>query len=326
MHSEPTLHRLESLSPRAFQHPADRAATTALGQVPGLDTAIRRLTEFRYERALRQSLLANAVEVGPRQLPEMWEIYDRALRTLDMPETYGLYVTQYPLANAVAIGTRKPVIVLSSQLATLLEPDELWAVLGHELGHILCDHVGKQTALLLLLQLGGGLPVLPGLPLRAVRSALLEWSRAAELSADRAGALACRDALASCRALMVLAAGLPSARLDLNAFLKQASAYEDWDSGWDRVMRLLAERQSTHPFSVRRVAALTEWVHSGEYDRILGGHYVKRGADDLRADAGAAYEHYVNRFWSIVQEAGRGTQEARAKVGNWLQRRDEAEG
>lgn len=73
MHSEPTLHRLESLSPRAFQHPADRAATAALGQVPGLDTAIRRLSEFRYERALRQLLLANAVEVGPRQLPEMWE-------------------------------------------------------------------------------------------------------------------------------------------------------------------------------------------------------------------------------------------------------------
>lgn len=326
MHSEPTLHRLESLSPRAFQHPADRAATAALRQVPGLDKAIRRLTEFQYERALRQSLLANAVEVGPRQLPEVWEVYQHALRTLDMPETYGLYITQFPLANAMAIGTRKPVIVLSSQLTTLLEPDELWAVLGHELGHILCDHVANQTALVLLLQLSGGLPVFPGLPLRAVRSALLEWSRAAELSADRAGALACRDALASCRALMVLAAGLPSSRLDLDAFLKQASAYEDWDSGWDRVMRVFAERQSTHPFSVRRVAALTEWVHSGEYDRILGGHYPKRSADDIRADAGAAYEHYVNRFWSIVQEAGRGTHEARAKVGDWLQRRDTDEG
>ena len=326
MHSEPTLHRLESLSPRAFQHPADRAATAALGQVPGLDKAIRRLSEFRYERALRQSLLANAVEVGPRQLPEMWEVYEHALRTLDMPETYGLYVTQYPIANAAVFGTRKPVIVVASQLATVLEPDELWAVLGHELGHILCDHVARQTALLLLVQLGRGLPVVPGLPLRAVRSALLEWSRAAELSADRAGALACRDALASCRALMVLAAGIPSARLDLDAFLKQASDFEDWDSGWDRMMRLLAERQYTHPFSVRRVAALMEWVRSGEYDRILGGHYAKRGAEDLRADAGAAYEHYVNRFWSIVQEAGRGTQEARTKVGDWLQRRDEDEG
>ncbi|HZS24713.1 MAG TPA: M48 family metallopeptidase [Gaiellaceae bacterium] len=321
MESGPTLHRLESLSPRAFQHPADRAASAALGQVPGLETAVRKLTELRYERALRQSLLANSIQIGPRQLPEIWEVYERALRTLDMPETYDLYVSQWPLANAAAIGTGKPVIVLSSQLATLLGPDELWSTLGHELGHILCGHVTNQTALILLTQLSQSAPIVPGLPLRAVRAALLEWSRAAELSADRAGALACRDPLASCRALMVLAAGLPADRLDLDAFLAQAAAYEDWDSAWDRTLRLLAQRQQTHPYSVRRVAALMEWVRSGEYDRILGGQYRRRGADDLRGDAGAAYEHYVNRFWAIVQEAGRGTDEFREKIGDWLQRR-----
>jgi Zn-dependent protease with chaperone function len=326
MGSGPTLHRLESLSPRAFQHPADRAATAALGQVPGLEAAVRKLTEFQYERALRQSLLANSIQVGPRQLPEIWEVYERALRTLDMPDTYDLYVSQWPLANAAAVGTGRPVIVLSSQLATLLGPDELWAVLGHELGHILCGHVTNQTALLLLTQLSRTASVIPGLPLRVVQRALLEWSRAAELSADRAGALACRDALASCRALMVLAAGLPAERLDLDAFLAQASTYEDWESGWDRALRLFAERQSSHPYSVRRVAALMQWVRAGEYDRILGGHYARRGDDDLRGDAGAAYEHYIDRFWSIVQEAGRGTEEMRSRLDDWLQRRRSDEG
>ena len=321
MESGPTLHRLESLSPRAFQHPADRAASAALAQVPGLEAAVRKLTEFQYERALRQSLLANSIQVGPRQLPRVWEIYERALRTLDMPETYDLYVSQFPVANAAAIGTGKPVIILSSQLTTLMGPDELWSVLGHELGHILCGHVVNQTALILLTQLSRSAPLIPGLPLRAVRVALLEWSRAAELSADRAGALACRDALASCRALMVLAAGLPAERLDLDAFLAQASAYEDWDSALDRTLRLFAERQSTHPYSVRRVAALMEWVRSGEYDRILGGQYTRRGTDDPRGDAGAAYEHYVNRFWSVLQEAGRGSHEMRTKIDDWLQRR-----
>jgi Zn-dependent protease with chaperone function len=80
-----------------------------------------------------------------------------------------------------------------------------------------------QTALFILLQLGSSVPLAARLPARAVRAVLLEWSRSAELTADRAGALSCRDPIISCRALMVLAAGLPSHRLDLDAFLQQAA-------------------------------------------------------------------------------------------------------
>jgi len=319
--TQPTRHRLDNLSPRAFQHPADRAATAALGRIPGLDATVRKLTEFQYERAFRQSLLANSVKVGPRQLPEVWDVYQRALRTLDMPAEYDLYVTQYPVANAAAVGSGKPMIVLYSQLVDLLEEDELWAVLGHELGHILCDHVAYQTALLLLVGLGSSMPLVPGIPLRALLAVLLEWSRSAELSADRAGALACRDPLASCRALMVLSAGLPASRLDLDAFLAQAAEYQDWDAGWDRFIRFFAERQATHPYSVRRVVALTEWVRGGDYDRILGGSYVKRGEDDVRADADAAIGHYADRFWTILKDASRGAESARTRVSDWMQRR-----
>ena len=35
--------KLERISPRAYQHPADRAATAALQQVPYLDQVVRRL-------------------------------------------------------------------------------------------------------------------------------------------------------------------------------------------------------------------------------------------------------------------------------------------
>ncbi len=33
-------YRLTDISPRAFQHPADRAATAALGSIPYLDTVV----------------------------------------------------------------------------------------------------------------------------------------------------------------------------------------------------------------------------------------------------------------------------------------------
>ena len=47
-------YKLDQISPRAIQHPADRAATAALQQVPYLDQVIRKLIELGYERALRQ--------------------------------------------------------------------------------------------------------------------------------------------------------------------------------------------------------------------------------------------------------------------------------
>ena len=148
---QPTLHRLEGISPRAFQHPADRAATQALAQIPGVDQVVRKVSELQYERALRQMLLANAVKLGPQQLPELWTVYQRAGDTLDMPELPDLYTTYFALGpNAVAIGSGRPVIVVSSQFVEMLDPDEVWALSGHELGHVLADHVLYTTTLAIL--------------------------------------------------------------------------------------------------------------------------------------------------------------------------------
>ncbi len=38
--------RYEQLSAKAYEHPADRAATSALHSVPLLDTVIKRLTDL----------------------------------------------------------------------------------------------------------------------------------------------------------------------------------------------------------------------------------------------------------------------------------------
>jgi hypothetical protein len=317
----PTLHRLEGISPRAFQHPADRAATAALGQIPGVDQVVRKVTELQYERPFRQMLLANAVKLGPQQLPELWTVYERAGETLDLPRLPDLYATYFPFGpNAMAVGTAQPIVLVSSQFVEMLDPDEHWALFGHELGHVLSEHVLYQTTLAILLQLQGVLPFLIRLPYRAVLAVLLEWYRSAELTADRASALACRDPLVSCRMLMVMAAGVPSRRLDLDAFLLQASEYEEWDSRWDRLLRVLAERRGTHPYAVRRVQQLMEWVRGGDYDRILGGHYPRRGESDLRGDADKASEYYVNKMWNIYRDASDSTQGLRDKIDGWLKR------
>ena len=317
------------ISPKAYEHPADRAATAALQSVPMLDTVVRRLIEWRYERALRQYFLGNSIRVSENQLPELWAAHQGVCRILDMPEVYDLYVTSPVLGGAQAIGSGKPMIVIDARALANLESGEQRAVLGHEVGHILSDHILYMTALNILLSAGGTLPFFLGMPFRAVRAVLLEWYRAAELSADRAAAIVVRDPQIVCRLLMVMSGNMHVRDLNLDAFMAQAMEYEAWDDPSDRVRRFFNELNKTHPDSVRRVSEVLKWVQSGDYDRIIRGEYRTRDQDaNVREEAGDAVEFYAERFRAIFREIGDNLNKAGAQVGgmaeqvaDWLRTR-----
>ena len=305
-----------NISSKAYEHPADRAATAALKAVPMLDTVVRKLIEWQYERALRQTMLSNSVRVGERQLPDLWAHHVAVCRILDMPRTYDLYVTDTVVANAMAIGSQNPIVVVGTPLLGRLGAGEQRALLAHEVAHILSDHVLYTTALAILLRLGGNVPFPLGIPALAVRAVLLEWSRAAELSCDRAQALVVRDPRIVCRGLMVLAGGMKADQLNLDAFLAQAREYEDWDDPSDRVRRFFYEINQTHPYTVKRVSEIMRWVQSGEYDRIQRGEYIKRDEEPpIREEAGDAMEFYAERFRTIFREMGENITSLGSQVG-----------
>jgi Zn-dependent protease with chaperone function len=294
-----------NISSKAYEHPADRAATAALKAVPMLDTVVRKLIEWRYERALRQFYLGNSVKVGEQQLPTLWAAHTGVTRILDMPRVYDLYVASGVRGGAQTIGSENPMIVFDSMLLQQLGAGEQRVVVAHELGHILSDHMVYVTALNILLSVGNGLPFFLGLPFRAVKAVLLEWYRATELSCDRAATLAVRDPQIVCRTLMVTAGGMPASELNLDAFMAQAMEYESWDDPSDRVRRFFNEIGQTHTYAVRRVSEVMKWVQSGEYDRIVRGEYRTRDQEsDVREEAGDAMEFYAERFRAFFSEAG----------------------
>ncbi len=317
------------ISSKAYEHPADRAATAALKSVPMLDTVVRKLVEYSYERALRQSYLGNSIKVSERQLPALWGSYRGVHRILDMPDDYDLYVSSSLNWNALTIGSQSPMVVIGSDLLEQLGPGEQRTIIAHEMGHILSDHVLYRTALAILVSAGGGLPLGLGLPVRAVRAVLLEWSRASELSCDRAATLAVRDPRIVCRALMVIAGGLSADRLDLDAFMAQAMEYENWEDSHDRVRRFFNEINLTHANAVRRVSEVMRWVQGGEYDRIIRGEYRRRGDEtNVREEASDAMEFYAERFRAMFRELGEnvtsiGNQmgEASQQLADWIRKR-----
>lgn len=310
-------YQLKGISPKAYEHPADRAATAALKAVPHLDSVVRKIIEFGYERALRRGVLGSAVRLGEDQLGEVWRAHALAYTTLDLAPVPELYLTQFPIANALTFGAGRPVVVVNSELVQLLDLDHLRVVFAHEAGHVLSEHVLYRTALVILMRLTA-LPGIP-LPLFPLRAALMEWFRAAELSCDRAAALVVRDPLAVCRTLMVIAAGAEAANLDLDVFIKQGQDYREKASPFDRFSRLLTDLNLTHPMSVQRVHELMEWVRSGDYDRIVGGSYPSREEpQSARAEAGEAAAHYAERFRDSFRELGDSIEDAGKQLSEWL--------
>ena len=272
--------RLTGISSRAYEHPADRSALVALRKLSGFDTLLRKLFGLFNERAFRLTYLAGSVRVSERQFPHIHEMVRDGAYILDLPEVPECYVLQTPVVNAMALGRDKPFIVLNSGMIELLDPEELRAVIGHELGHILSGHALYRTMLLILLQLAARAAFLPiALALTAIIWGLEEWFRKSELSCDRAGLLAGQDLDASRRVLMKLAGGAQLSELNPDAFREQAQEYDAVPDLRDSILKILQLQGTTHPFAVVRFAELDYWATHGEYDRILGGDYPRREND-----------------------------------------------
>jgi Zn-dependent protease with chaperone function len=310
------------ISPRSYEHPADRAATSALHAIPLLDRLVKRFGRLGIETRFRQMMLGDSVRVGTDQVPDLWAMHQRAAAHLDTDAT-PLFVTQQPIVNALTFGMRSPVIVVFSPLVADYEPDEVESVLAHELGHVLSDHVTYSTVLALLSQLLTGVfsdfP-LAGLPVRGLYYALLEWSRAAELTCDRAAALAMGDPVVVCRSLMRMAGGaLPG--MEVDAFIRQATEYTEEEDLFARRARFASEIGRTHPAAVRRVRELVLWVESGAFDRIRDGSYVRRGQEaPPSAEFDAAVRHYRERFTRMVERTAGGVNKLSNQIASWLRR------
>jgi hypothetical protein len=143
-----------------------------------------------------------------------------------------------------------------------------------------------------LLGLGGLLNAIPGgaIGIRMVTVGLLEWSRKAELSADRAGLLASQDPTAALRTHMKLASGGTLEELDVTSFLSQGAEYDEGGDVRESLIKLSLLQQQSHPFAVVRATELRRWIDTGAYTTILGGDYPRRADDDTASVSEAAQE------------------------------------
>ena len=156
----------------------------------------------------RRHLLGDAVRLTPSLLPEIWRAFTQCLNALEISEQAGgLYVLQSSdyNANVMSDGERFDIVIHSSLLRDFSLP-ELRFVIGHELGHVLFRH--DQISLQGIFQTHDEI-------LEEEALLLFEWSRAAEISADRTGLLCAGSVEDAASAMFKLASGLTGIPKDL---------------------------------------------------------------------------------------------------------------
>lgn len=202
------------------------------------------------------SVLANGVPLG-LALGPLWESeIHRIVRAAGLtPDSVRIVVISNPFPNAFAAwrpGGR--MIAVTSGLLALVDsdPEALRAVLGHEIGHLIFNHVPP-----LLLFSGAALAPLGRGPVgSATRLCVLWWQRYSERSADRMALVLSGSPLATLRVIVGLHQGLMPPSEALGAIAAHAMERQRDRSR----LAMVAEAWSAHPFLLSRCFALLQFA------------------------------------------------------------------
>lgn len=255
----------------------DNQLRRRLSSIPPLRLLARFLSRSA-EPLMQQFNMMRMVAVGPAQLPEVFEMGQACAATLGIGVPR-IFVEPSDTVNAYTYATDdiKPSIVITSRLLRALEPDELMAVIGHECGHIHNLHMAYNTIVVLMANSGAKL-LLVGAAARGVSLPLLRqlatfsrlgiglamqrWSRCAEVTSDRAGAICAGSTDAMIRALLKIATAgeIDLKHLDVDAYLRQLESVKS-------TLVRLSELESSHPIIPKRIQALRYFARSEPFLR-----------------------------------------------------------
>ncbi len=250
-----------------------------LDSMPGLFNAARNITATYASRYLQQENM-KSLAVGPHQFPEVYQIGCDCAKKLGIAVP-NIYIQPSEVVNAYTFATDddEPFIVVTSLLLKRMSLGELKAVIGHECGHIQNYH-STYTVLCQLLFSGGviggtilggtilGGPALSALlePVLAIltsgmKMALNMWSRAAEVTADRAAMICCDDLEDAYRVNKKFLYGAVEVEDKIDTELSTKTLKEQMEMTMNNPNRLY-ELQYSHPLSIKRIFAEMEFAES----------------------------------------------------------------
>ena len=224
-----------------------------------------------YEKATNQKsdninqLLSTSVRVTKEIFPNINSAIDNVFKRLKIENNLNFFVTAnhfqtQATCSAMPLGDSAE-IILTSKLIELLNGEELESVIAHEVAHFYYQHALYPQ---------------PNSSMNRVETLnLLNFSRAAEISADRIGFIGCGSLESSLRAMLKITSGLSDKHLKFNFsnYLDQLRELKEI-KGDKNLM------YSTHPNFLNRMQALIWFSMSNEYNKDFNSN--KKGSFDLK--------------------------------------------
>lgn len=231
-----------------------------LDSVPQLYNIAKKICATYASRTL-QEINMDGLLAGPQQFPEVYQIGCDCAKTLGIAIP-NIYIVNNQGLNAYTVATDEiePLIVIYSGLYERFTLGELRCVIGHECGHIHNQHTVYNTLSNILVasgQIATGILSAQLMNILTLGSEVLlrTWSRAAEVTCDRAG--------------MICSERIEDA-YNVNAKLMYGGAWGEHEVSLDALKQQLdMQRQSMtklnellydHPTSVRRILAEKEFA------------------------------------------------------------------
>ena len=244
-----------------YAYGSDYAMRQKIRALPGVFAFFKALTSQVVPREKQETNL-RGLKVGPSQFSDVYE------QTVECARILGIgiptvFILSDASVNAYAVATEDdaPLIVINSGLLERFTPGELKYVIGHECGHIHNNHsIYNIAARIIISSMTIAIPGVSqiiGLLTAPIQLALQAWSRAGEVTCDRAGVICCddpADAQTACAKFMY-GGTFNRDEVNIEAILKQ---YDTLSATPVRMLELL----NTHPLPVRRIFAIKAFLDS----------------------------------------------------------------
>jgi len=255
-------------------HDKDKSTQDFLNKIPGFQKLLKITVADMMEKMAAIEYSGNGLNINKNSSPKLNLALNQAARILAMDIVPAISTEWHYAINAFSVGDQNKRLVLLSGAVDLLNEEELQFILGHELGHMKCNHM-PYLMLTESLYTPIANTAMGSLILSTIKMPLMNWYRIADFTADRAGLLCCQD-IRVALSTMIKMAGLPKSyysQIDINSFILQARDFKmNFTTNLDKVMKFISNNGTFHPWLVLRASELLDWYESGAYNAVIQKH------------------------------------------------------
>ena len=219
----------------------------------------------KYNSQNLKNLLSSSVKISESLFPKIAKSIDNVFLRFAIKNNFNFFITanhvETQAACAMMPQSLNAEIIITSKMIELLNSKELESVIAHEISHFYYQH--------------SLYPTIDKARNRTEYLNFLHLSRAAEISADRAGLLGSGDIENSLRAMLKISTGLGDEHISFNfsSYLDQLRELKDLKGNQNLLY-------STHPTFLNRMQALIWFSMSNEYNDFFKTD--KKGVYDLK--------------------------------------------